>query len=46
MHLLGLEIKRDRRVKDTTFVTCYKCAKDYLIFKENVRVYNYCQECR
>ena len=46
MHLFGLEIRKDRRVKEMTAVTCFRCAKDFMISQENLRAYNYCPSCK
>ena len=46
MKLFGLEIRRDEQTKDITVVTCYKCARDYMIAKEHLRAYNYCPSCK
>lgn len=45
MHLLGLEIKRDRREKQYSMMYCYSCGSTVFIPKDKLRVYNYCNTC-
>ena len=46
MHLLGLEIRKDRREKKYSMKACYRCGKVIWIAKEQLRVNNYCSTCR
>lgn len=46
MYALGLEIRRDRREKKYSMVACYGCGKTYFVTKDNLRVYNYCDNCK
>ena len=46
MHIFGLEIKKDDRVKEMTTVTCYRCAIEFKVSSDNLRVYNYCVSCK
>ena len=46
MYLLGLEIRKDRREKQYSMKTCYACSKTIWVAKVNLRVYNYCNECK
>jgi len=47
MYLLGLEIRKDRRVKPEPMVvvTCGRCGRGYQTAQKNVRVVNYCANC-
>jgi len=45
MHIFGLEIRRDQREDEMTMVTCFRCARDYVVSKDNLRAYNYCSSC-
>jgi len=46
MYLFGLEIRKDKRVNDITAVTCFRCAKDFIISRQHLRAYNYCPSCK
>lgn len=46
MYAFGLEIRRDRREKQYSMVFCYDCGKSLFISKNNLRVYNYCDNCK
>lgn len=46
MYLLGLEIRKDRREKKYSMLTCYDCGRVLFVAKDNIRVYNYCTECK
>jgi hypothetical protein len=46
MYALGLEIRRDRREKKYSMLSCYKCGKITWVAKDNLRVYNYCTSCK
>jgi hypothetical protein len=45
MKLLGLEIKRDRTESEWSMQQCYKCSKLLWVAKDNLRAYQYCNEC-
>ena len=46
MYALGLEIRKDRREKKYSMVSCFHCGKTFFISKENIRTYNYCTTCK
>lgn len=46
MYLLGLEIRKDRREKKYSMLACYGCGKTLFVAKDNLRVYNYCTDCK
>ena len=45
MHLLGLEIRKDRREKKYSMRSCYHCGKGIWVTQENMRADNYCSSC-
>ena len=46
MHLLGLEIRKDRREKQYSMKSCYHCGKVIWVTKENLRANNFCSSCK
>ena len=47
MELLGLSItKAIKHRPETVSVTCYGCARTYVVGVSQVRVYNYCNACK
>ena len=45
MHMLGLEIRKDRREKKYSMRSCYRCGKIIWVAASNLRVDNYCSKC-
>jgi hypothetical protein len=45
MHLLGLEIRKDRREKKYSMKSCYRCGRIIFVGKEQLRVDNRCSTC-
>jgi len=47
MKLFGLEItKADKPTPKVIVVGCYGCARTFMIAVKEVRVYNYCNNCK
>ena len=46
MHLLGLEIRKDRREKQYSMKNCFDCGKTIWVAQAKIRVYNYCGNCK
>jgi len=47
MELLGLRItKAIKPTPETVSVTCYGCARTFVVGVAQVRVYNYCSACK
>jgi len=47
MELLGLRItKAIKPEPEIVTVTCYGCARTYVVAASEVRVYNYCNSCK